>query len=336
MKKMRILVIFDSGTKHPADYDYSEEFLQEDWYTEAAVIETLQLMGHMVEFMGLHDDVGPLYEKLTGERPDMVFNLTELFAGKAHLDKNIPAFLELMQVPYTGCNADGLIVCNNKALSKEILSYHKIKTPKFHTFRKDHKIRVPSKLQFPLIVKPLREEASTGISRASHVKTPEELLDRVSFIHSNMSMNAIAEEYIEGQELYISVLGNKRLQAFPVREMEFRNMPTDMPRFATFKAKWDEEYRNKWGIVNGFATGLAAEMSSKLTDTCKRAYRSLNLDGYARFDCRLTGEGKLYIIEANGNPELAQGDEFAESAQRAGISYDTLLDRILRLAFARE
>ncbi len=333
---MHVLVIFDSDTNHPPEYDYSEEFAQEDWYTEAAVIETLKFMGHRVEFMGLHDDVGPLYKKLTDERPDVVFNLTEIFAGKAHLDKNIPAFLELMQVPYTGCNTDGLIICNNKALSKEILSYHKIKTPKFHTLRKNRKVRIPSKLQFPLIVKPLREEASTGIARASHVKDQTELLDRVNFIHENMNMNAIAEEYIEGQELYISILGNKRLRAFPVREMEFRNMASDVPRFATFKAKWDEGYRKKWGIANGFATGLAAEMSDKLSLICKRAYRALNLDGYARFDCRLTGNGNLYIVEANGNPEIAQGDEFAESAEKGGLSYDVLLDRILRLAFARE
>lgn len=333
---MRILVIFDSGANYPADYDYSEEFSQEDWFTEAAVIETLTLMGHNVEFMGLHDDVAPLYKGLSENRPDVVFNLTEVFAGKASLDKNIPAFLELMRVPYTGCNADGLIVCNNKALSKKIFSYHKIKTPQFHTFRKNYKIRVPLKLQFPLIVKPLREEASTGISMASHVKDETELCDRIRFIHSSMNMNAIAEEYIEGQELYISILGNKRLQSFPVREMEFRNMPAGMPRFATFKAKWDENYRKKWGIVNGFATGLAAEMSEKMVNVCKKAYRSLNLDGYARFDCRLTDAGKLYIVEANGNPELAQGDEFAEAAQKAGMSYDILLDRILRLAFARE
>jgi D-alanine-D-alanine ligase len=151
-----------------------------------------------------------------------------------------------------------------------------------------------------------------------------------------MDMNAIAEEYIEGQELYVSLIGNKRLEAFPIREMQFQRMSTGMPRFATYKAKWDEAYRQKWGIRNDFATGRAETLSGKIIRKCKLAYRALNLDGYARFDCRLTEDGTLYVVEANGNPELAQGDEFAESARKAGMTYDRLLHRILRLAFARE
>ncbi|MFC1497963.1 ATP-grasp domain-containing protein [Verrucomicrobiota bacterium] len=335
MKKLKVLVVFDSAGTPPEDQDFSEEFKKEEWFTEAAVIETLELMGHDVKTLGIYDDIELLISAIKKNRPDVVFNLTEVFMGKAHLDKNIPALLDLMAVPYTGCAPEGLILCNNKALSKKILTYHRIKVPQFHSFRKGKRIWLPAKLRFPLIIKPLREEASTGISQASYVVNEEQFRERIGFIHNKLNMNAIAEEYIEGRELYVGIMGHKRLQAFPIREMKFTKVPDNEPKIATYNAKWDQAYRQRWGIINGFAN-IPADINKKILTTCKKAYRVLNIDGYARFDCRLTDDNKIYILEANGNPELAQGDEFAESADKAGIPYNKLLQQILNLALTKK
>ncbi len=336
MKKLRILVLFDSAGTPPQDQDYTEDFKNEDWFTEAAVYETLQIMGHEVRTLGIYDDIRLLINDLDDNPTDIVFNLTEVFLGKAHMDKNIPALLELLGVPYTGCSPDGMILCNNKALSKKILAYHRVHVPRFCTLRRGHRVRLLSRMRFPVVVKPLRAEASTGISLSSHVEDQAALEERVAFIHESMGMNVIAEEYVEGREFYVSILGRRRLVAFPVREMTFDAVPEETPKMATYHAKWNEEYRERWGITNGFPANLAPEIEKKMHAVCKHAYRALNLDGYARFDCRLTPDNKLYIIEGNANPELAMGDEFAESARKGGYPYDRLLARMLNLGLTRE
>jgi len=336
MRKLKILVLFDSAGTPPEDQDFTEHFKHEDWFTEAAVVETLRLMGHEVRTLGIYDDIRLLVREIEEHETDIVFNLTEIFLGKAHLDKNIPALLDLLGVPYTGCGPDGLILCNNKALSKKILTYHRVKVPRFHTFKIGRRVWLPSRMNYPLVVKPLREEASTGIAQSSYVQDEEHFRERVGFMHENMKMNAIAEEYIEGKELYVSVIGNTRLLTFPIREMRFSLLPEGSAKIATYKAKWDEKYRERWGISNTFADDMPPDVARRIVRVCKRAYRALNIDGYARFDCRLTPDNELYILEANGNPELAQGDEFAESALKGGYTYDRLLQKILNLGLTRE
>ncbi|MEA3488747.1 MAG: hypothetical protein U9R44_00180 [Candidatus Omnitrophota bacterium] len=331
MKKMKVLVLFDSAGTPPADQDFTEEFEREDWFTEAAVVENLQAMGHDVRTLGIYDNIDILLKEVAESRPDVVFNLTEIFLGKAYFDKNIPSLLELLRIPYTGCGSEGLMICNNKALTKKILTYHRIKVPGFHIFHRGKRVWHPKKLKFPLMVKPLQEEASTGIAQASFVENENDLKDRVRFVHEKFNMPAIVEEYIEGRELYVGVLGSKRLRTFPVREMKFTQVPDDEPKLATYKAKWDRKYRGKWGIKNEFAGRLPDGVPDKIEHICKRAYKALMIDSYARFDLRLTSKGEVFIIEANANPELAQGDEFAESAEKAGLSYDKLLQKILKL-----
>ena len=335
MKKLKVLVLFDSAGSPPDSQDFTKEFGKEEWFTEAAVVETLRNMGHEVNTLGIYDEIHILIDALQDDPPEVIFNLTEVFLGKAHLDKNIPAFLDLLRVPYTGCGPEGLVMCNNKALSKKILTYHKIKVPYFHTFRKGKRVWLPSKMSFPAVIKPLREEASTGISQASYVEDEEHFRNRIRFIHESLNMNAIAEEYVNGRELYVSIMGHKRLWAFPIREMQFVNVPDNEPKMATYNAKWDDKYRQKWGISSRFVEDLPAALASRILNACKRAYRALNVDGYARFDCRLTPEGELYILEANANPELAQGDEFTESARKGGFPYDRLLQKILNLGLTR-
>ncbi|MBU1084393.1 MAG: hypothetical protein KKG84_04785, partial [Candidatus Omnitrophica bacterium] len=246
MKKIKVLVLFDSAGTPPADQNFSEAFKTEDWSTEASICRALEELGHEVQTLGIYDDVGLVLEKINENRPDVVFNLAEIFMGKAHLDKNIPALLELLDIPYTGCGPAGLMICNDKVITKKILKYHRIKIPGFNIFRKGKKIRLPKRLNFPIIVKPVREEASTGISQASFVDNEKDLAERVNFIHEKFNMDAMAEEYIDGRELYMSVMGRERLQTFPIREMKFLEVSDDEPKLATYKAKWDNKYRKKW------------------------------------------------------------------------------------------
>ncbi|MFH1847275.1 MAG: ATP-grasp domain-containing protein [Candidatus Omnitrophota bacterium] len=335
MKKLNTLVLFDSAGTPPENQDYTEQFKQEEWVAEAGVVETLNSLGHNVRILGIYDDIRLLVNEVNEYPPDVVFNLTEIFFGKACFDKNIPSLLELLNLPYTGCSPVGMMICNDKALSKKILAYHRIKVPWFRIFYKGKRVRLPKKLKFPLLVKPLQEEASTGISQASFVGNEKDLKERVEFIHEKFDMDAIVEEYIEGRELYVSVLGKRKLEVYPIREMKFTQVPEEEPKLATYKAKWDRKYRKKWGIKNEFAGRLAQGTAEKIMHICKKAYSLLGIDGYGRFDLRLTDKGDIYILEANANPELAMGDEFAESAGKAGISYDKLIQKILNHAFVR-
>jgi D-alanine-D-alanine ligase len=148
-----------------------------------------------------------------------------------------------------------------------------------------------------------------------------------------MNQEALAEEYIDGRELYVSILGNNRLQVFPFREVVFTEVPEGRPRFSTFKAKWDDAYRKKWGIQNIFAESMSGETAKRIADICKKVYRALRMRGYGRIDLRVTTGGEIVILEANPNPNLERNDEFAQSAIKAGLGYEALIQRILRLAF---
>jgi len=228
-------------------------------------------------------------------------------------------------IPFTGCGAPGLMFCKHKGISKKILGYHRIHTPAFVTIGRGQRISRPRHLKFPILVKPLKEEASLGISQASLVETDEQFKERVEFIHEKWFNDVIAEEYIHGRELYVSIIGNHRLKVFPIRELVFKEVPPDEPKIATYKAKWDEDYRKRWGLQNQFAKGLDAAVVADIERTCKRIYRLLTIDGYARLDLRLTPENKLYFIEANPNPILAADEDFAQSAMKADLTYPELI-----------
>lgn len=203
--------------------------------------------------------------------------------------------------------------------------------PDFVTIARGQRIARPRRLKFPILVKPLKEEASLGISQASFVETDEQFNERVQFIHEKFVSDVIAEEYIEGREFYVSLLGNHRLQVFPIRELIFKEVPPDEPKIATYRAKWDEEYRKRWGLQNQFAEGLDPGLVRGIEQTCKRIYHLLTIDGYARLDFRVTAANEVYFIEANPNPMLAADEDFAQSALKAGLPFPRLIDRILRL-----
>ena len=262
--------------------------------------------------------------------PDVLFNLVEQFKNRPGFDQNIVSFLEMQDLPFTGCGSTGLTLCKHKGISKKILHYHRIHVPNFLVIPRGQRITRPKQLKFPILVKPVKEEASYGISQASFVQNEEQFRERVAFIHEKYNSDAIAEEYIDGRELYVSLMGNVRLTVFPIREMVFREVPPDEPKIATYKAKWDEEYRKRWGLENKFAEDLDPALVTNIQEKCKEIYRLLTIDGYARIDLRLTPENKLYFIEANPNPILAGDEDFALAAGKAGLSYPQLIERIAR------
>jgi D-alanine-D-alanine ligase len=330
-KKLKILALFDAVRPMTLDQDLTPELKTADWKTEAAVLAALNELGYAHEHLALFDDLDLLRQKLQTFSPDVIFNLADQFRNNRAFDQHIVSFLALKDIPFTGCGSTGLTLCKHKAISKKILSYHRIHTPHFVTIPRGKRIARPKHLRFPILVKPLKEEASYGIAQASFVETDEQFRERVTYLHENTDNDVIAEEYIEGRELYVSLIGNHRLQVFPIRELVFREVPPDEPKIATYKAKWDEAYRQRWGLENRFAEGLEPALVRHIEEVCKRIYHLLTIDGYARIDLRLNAQNELYFIEANPNPALAPDEDFAESALKAGIAYPQLIDRIARL-----
>ena len=255
-KKLKVLALFDAIRPTGINEDLTAELKTDDWKTEAGVLAALRDLGHTVEHLALFDDLDLLRQKLQSFAPDLIFNLADQFRNNRAFDQHIVSILAMYGVPFTGCGSTGLTLCKHKGISKKILSYHRIHTPAFVIIARGRRIARPRQLRFPILVKPLKEEASLGISQASFVENDEQFKERVQFIHEKYDNDVIAEEYIDGRELYVSILGNHRLQVYPVRELVFREVPPDEPKIATYKAKWDEDYRKRWGLQNQFAEGL--------------------------------------------------------------------------------
>ena len=297
---------------------------------EYDVVRTLKVLGHEVGVIGVHDDLTPIRATMDDFKPTITFNLMEAFDDVVVFDQNVVSYLELLKVPYTGCNPRGLTLSRDKGLAKKLMAYHRIPVPDFLVVPLGNKVKLPKRLHFPLIVKSLTYESSTGISQASVVENEDQLNKRVQFIHDTIMTPAIVEEFIDGRELYVGVLGNDRLQTFPVWEMSFSKMPENNWKIATERVKWSVKYQKKHGIDTAVAT-LPDDVSARVQHLAKRVYRALDLSGYARIDLRMKADGELSVIEANPNPQLAHGEDFAESAQRAGVTYAKLIEKIIGL-----
>ena len=330
MKPQRVLALVHKGLEPPDQKVDKTTALQAEWRMEYDVVRTLKALGHEVCVIGVHDDLTPIRTTMEEFKPTITFNLMEAFDDVVVFDQNVVSYLELLKVPYTGCNPRGLTLSRDKALAKKLMAYHRIQVPDFLVVPIGGKAKLPKRLQFPLIVKSLTYESSTGISQASVVINEEQLHKRVQFIHDTILTPAIVEEFIDGRELYVGVIGNDRLQVFPVWEMSFAKMPENNWRIATERVKWSVKYQKKHGIDTTLAS-LADDVAATVQHVAKRVYRALDLSGYGRIDMRMKENGDLYVIEANANPQLAQGEDFAESAQRAGVSYTKLIERIINL-----
>ena len=334
MRRLRILVLIHPDFMPP---DSTEGYTAREinvWKTEYDVVSTLRAAGHDVRPIGVQEEIKPVRDEIENFKPHVVFTLLEEFHYQTAYDQHIASFLELMKVPYTGCNPRGLVLARGKDLSKTLVHHRRIAVPAFAVFPMHRKVKRPPRLALPLIVKSLNEDGSHGISQASIVDTDEKLAERVAFIHERIETAAIAEEFIEGRELYVGVLGNNRLKALPVWELKFGTMG-GAHQIATEKVKHDTSYQERVGIVDGPAKGLPPEVADRIQRTAKRIYRTLGLDGYARIDFRLSANGIPYFIEANPNPEIAKSQEFATSARHDGLSYPELLHRILALGIRR-
>ncbi len=321
MEQLRVLVLTHEDLVPPdslAGYDKNSIL---PWQKEFDVTQGLRGLGHEVRVLGVSHDLLPIRHQVEEFEPHVVFHLSMEFQDVAVFQAHIVSCLELLRVPYAGCNPRGLLIARDKALSKKIFRYHRIPAPSFTVFRYGRAIKVPRDITYPRIVKSVDEEASLGISQASVVHDEEKLRERVAFVHRRLGSDAIAEQYIQGRELPISVLGNERLQTFPVWELFFDNLPAGSKPIATERAKWDREYQLRAGIGTGPAEDLPDTLARHLSRVAKRTYRALGLSGYARVDLRLSEDGRIWVLEANPNPDLRSVEDFAAAADEAGISH---------------
>jgi D-alanine-D-alanine ligase len=332
MKKTRVLVLLHPEQAPPDSIKgYSEQDILA-FKTGYDVVNTLRKARHEVRVLGVQYELRPIRQEIESFQPDIVFNLLEEFHGEPAYDQNVASYLELLRIPYTGCNPRGLILSRGKDLSKKLVHYHRIPTPAFAVFPMNRKIKRPDRLPFPLIVKSLSEDASLGIAQKSIVDNDDKLRDRVTFIHEKIGTAAIAEQYIEGRELYVSVLGNDRMRLFPIWELEFGDISS---RIATAKVKFDVKYQEERGILQGAAVDLPPEIEKRIYSLTRRICRTLELDGYARIDFRLAADGTPYFLEANPNPEIARHEVFAEAAEFGGMKYSEMMRRIVQLGLQR-
>jgi D-alanine-D-alanine ligase len=334
MKRLRVLVLMHEDLVPPPSIEGlgAREF--QPIRTEWQVLQGLRGLGHEVREIGVHDDLRPLREAIESFRPHATFNLLEEFHGVSMYGQAVISFIELLRTPYTGSNPRGLMLARDKVLAKKILAYHRLPIPRFAVFPVGTRARLARRLGLPLLVKSTFESASLGIAQASIVRSEDKLVERVAFMHETFGTDVMAEEYIEGRELYLGVLGNTRLETFPLWEMRFGEWDPDVPRIATARVKWDTEFQRRHGIVTGPAQELPAGVEREIVRATRQAYQALGISGYARADWRLSPDGKAHLLELNANPDLCSDEDFAQSAKAGGVEYAALLQRILNLGLS--
>lgn len=331
MKKRRVLLLVREDHVPPDSIEGLSDREIKPWKGEFDVREGLLEQGHRVEVLGVDDDLDAINHARCDFRPHIVFNLLEEFAREQSFVAYLLGYLEMLGQPYTGCSPVGLLYAADKARQQRALRQHRIPTPGFFEAPRGRKVRRPERMAFPLIVKSQTSHGSMGITQASVVFDDASLNERVESIHDTMDTDAIVERFIPGRELYIGVMGNKRLEHFPIWELRLENLPANAPFVATEKVKWDLAYQERVGLETGPALPLPDGIAERVVRIARRAYRALEQSGYARMDFRLTDDAQIYLIESNPNPDLTYGEDFAKSAELAGIEYPRLLDRIISL-----
>ncbi len=335
MKRLRILVLMNERSVPPDSIDGLTRGEINTFKAEWDVISALKSLGHEIIQVPIKEELAPIRRAIKEHKPHIAFNLLVSFLDIGLYDAHVVSFLELQKTPYTGVNPRGIMLSSDKPLSKKVLTYHRIPVPGFKTFRlRKKRIAKPARLRFPLIVKSTSEHSSVGIAQASVVNDDASLQERVLFVHEHIGTDAIAEEYIEGREITIGIMGNERLDAFPVWEMFFDKLPLGSQNIATAKVKWDLEYQDKLGIRTGPAEDLSESKRTEITKLAKRIYRCLGMSGYARIDLRMTDDGRVFVIEANPNPDISSNEDFAISAAATGLDYEALIQKILGIGIA--
>lgn len=335
MKKQRVLVLFDTDSDPPAGQDYTRQIESGVAEAEFDVARALLERGHAVRCLGYRNEIDAVVAGLRGEPFDVVFNLVEGFRGQSSLDYAVTSVLELFGLDYTGTPPFGLVVARDKALTKKILTFHGLRVPEFMVWPLGTELQRPSTLRFPLIVKPLGEDASVGIALTSVVNDDQALRERIAYLHEKLKGDVIVEEFIVGRELYVGVYGNDPPKALPPIEMVFENQPNEEARIASYKAKWSVKYRESKGIQNKTAKDLPKDVLERLQDAAVRTYLASGLRDYGRIDMRLAHDNEVYIVEANPNPYLARGEDLAQMAEADGFTYPEFIEKILEFAVAR-
>jgi len=331
-KKLRVLLLVHDVLVPPAG---AEDFDPDDTWAyqmELDVKMTLSELGHDVEVLGVGEDLAPVRERIEQWKPHVAFNVVTDFHGVIAYEAHFASYLELLRQPYTGCNPRGILLANDKALSKEIMIRHGVPCPGFAFFPKGGRAKatLPDGVDYPVIVKSADQHGSAGISQASICHSDAQLQKRVAFMHRKLGDDVIAEEFIEGRELTVSIVGNDRLQVFPVWEIWYDKLPKSNHAIATARVKWDVDYAQGIGIKTGKARRLSAAKQKAIQDIARRAYRALQLSGYARMDMRMDAEGRVFVIEANVNADLTAIEDFAEAAEAVGLDYGQLLESIMQ------
>ncbi len=333
MKKLRVLLLMHEHLVPPDSMDGVPEKEANNWLMEFDVRAALRDLGHEVIQLGVGDELLPIRRAIEEHKPHVCCNLLTHFLDVGAYHAHVVSYLELQRAAYTGCNPRGLLLAGDKALSKKVLTYHRVRVPRFAVFRYGKAVRSARGLQFPLIVKSVAEQASMGIAQASVVRDFDALVERVAFVHRTIGTAAIAEQYIEGRELNVGVIGNERLTVLPVREVTFEAMPEGSAQILTAKGKWDLEYQKRIGLSAGPAQ-LDEPVQREIERQAKRIYKALSLTGYARIDLRLSQEDKPYVLEANPNPDVCRHEDFASAAAAAGIDYESLIQKIIALGIS--
>src|SRR5262245_35667479 len=331
MRRLRVLVLVHETLVPPETLEGVAEQAAAELRTEFDVVSCLRESGHEVRPIGIGDSLTEVRAVIQDWQPQVCFNLLEEFGGIVTYDQHVVAYLELLRQAYTGCNPRGMMLSRDKVLSKQILAYHRIPTPHFAVFRRGGPLRIPKALRFPLFVKSATEDASLGISQASIVEDAALLTERIAFIHEHTQSDALVEEYVEGREFYVGVIGNERIRTLPPWEFIFGELKAGRAGIATRKAKWDREYQKRHGITSGKAENLPQGLADRLDRLARRIYRALHMTGYARIDFRVREDGTPFVLEANANPNLERAEDFADSALNAGIAYPDLLQKIIAL-----
>ena len=338
MGKLKIIVLYDrvlvddsdepaAGDKSPVVRTLDKKEVEEE------VADVLTKLGHepvMYELDGTQKSLLALAKV----ECDLVFNLAESFADDDTADFKIAAFLDLLGKKYTGSGAHGLMLAQDKAVAKKIFAFHGVHTP---TFAKCYRGRLDFShdLQFPVIVKPAREDGSIGIEFSAVVNSIRELMERMDWLHANFDSPVLIEEYIEGREMYVGVLGNEKPEALPIIELDLSKLPEGTPRIAAAEVKWGKGTRAYRDTKSAVAENLPDETVQLLHQTAIAAYQALELRDYGRVDMRLQPDGRVQVIEVNPNPWLSSRAEFAMAARKSGRTYTRLIEEIVALALAR-
>lgn len=298
------------------------------------ISEALAQLGHDPFYYILDGSMQSL-NALCRCKADLIFNLTESFAGDDTKETNVAAYLDLVGIPYTGGGPHAHFLAQDKGLAKKMFAFHGIRTPYFATAYRG-RIEHAHDISFPLIVKPMSEDGSIGIDANAVVHSVKELMERVEYIQNEFDSAALIEEYIEGREIYAAILGSyERTHALPLIELDFSRMPKGLPRVATYDVKFEKSTQAHKLTKSEVAENLDDETISRLTRTALAAYHAVKLRDYGRIDMRLSAQGEVYVIEANPNPWLASGHEFAMAAKESGRSYTDLIGEIVDMAMER-